>query len=173
MTTDSIQADLKTVLRRLKLGRMLDTLPERLQLARQQQLPPQDFLLLVLSDEATRRDSLAVALRVQRARLDPAQHLEAWDATAKVTYDRALLNELTSLRFLETHAHVAIVGPVGVGKTFLAQALGHIACRRGYSVLALRTDHMLKTLKRKNARRGMASICIGGGLGGAMLLEAA
>lgn len=147
MTTDSIQADLKTVLRRLKLGRMLDTLPERLQLARQQQLPPQDFLLLVLSDEATRRDSLAVALRVQRARLDPAQHLEAWDATAKVTYDRALLNELTSLRFLETHAHVAIVGPVGVGKTFLAQALGHIACRRGYSVLALRTDHMLKTLK--------------------------
>ncbi|MGH7321845.1 MAG: ATP-binding protein, partial [Candidatus Rokuibacteriota bacterium] len=38
-------------------------------------------------------------------------------------------------------------GPVGVGKTFLAHALGHIACRRGYSVLALRTDRMLKTLK--------------------------
>ncbi len=45
------------------------------------------------------------------------------------------------------HHHVAIVGPVGVGKSFLAHALGHIACRRGHSVLALRTDAMLKTLK--------------------------
>jgi DNA replication protein DnaC len=146
-TTEIIGPDLKTVLRRLKLGRMLDTLPERVLLARQQKMPHQDFLLLVLSDEATRRDSLAVALRVQRARLDPAMHLDAWDATAKVTFDRALLNELTTLRFLEAHAHVAIVGPVGVGKTFLAHALGHIACRRGRSVLAVRADHMLKTLK--------------------------
>jgi DNA replication protein DnaC len=146
-TTDLIGADLKTVLRRLKLGRMLDTLPDRVLLARQQKMPHQDFLLLVLTDEATRRDSLAVALRVQRARLDPAMHLDAWDATAKVTFERALLNELMTLRFLEAHAHVAIVGPVGVGKTFLAHALGHIACRRGYAVLAVRTDHMLKTLK--------------------------
>jgi DNA replication protein DnaC len=149
MTTspEIIGPDLKTALRRLKLGRMLDTLPERVLLARQQKMPHQDFLLLVLSDEATRRDSLAVALRIQRARLDPALHLEAWDATAKVTFDRALLNELTTLRFLEAHAHVAIVGPVGVGKTFLAHALGHIACRRGASVFAVRTDHMLKSLK--------------------------
>jgi DNA replication protein DnaC len=146
-TTEIIAPDLKTVLRRLKLGRMLDTLPERVLLARQQKMPHQDFLLLVLGDEATRRDSLAVALRVQRARLDPAMHLDAWDPTAKVTFDRALLNELTTLRFLEAHAHVAIVGPVGVGKTFLAHALGHIACRRGRSVLTVRTDHMLKTLK--------------------------
>src|SRR5438552_4630894 len=146
-TTDIIGPDLKTVLRRLKLGRMLDTLPERVLLARQQEMPHQDFLLLVLSDEATRRDSLTVALRVQRARLDPAMHLDAWDPTAKVTFDRALLNELTSLRFLDSHAHVAIVGPVGVGKTFLAHALGHIACRRGAAVLPVRTDQMPQTLK--------------------------
>ena len=147
MTTDPIGVDLKTTLRRLKLSRMLDTLPERLVVARQQKMPHQDFLLLVLSDEVSRRESLGVTLRVQRARLDPAMRLEAWDATAHVTFDRTVLNELTSLRFLETHAHVAIVGPVGVGKTFLAHALGHIACRRGASVLALRTDHLLKTLK--------------------------
>ena len=147
MTADAISPDLKTTLRRLKLSRMLDTLPERLVLARQQQMPHQDLLLLVLSDEVSRRESLAVTLRVQRAHLDPGMRLEAWDATAKVTLDRAVLNELASLRFLDTHAHVAIVGPVGVGKTFLAHALGHIACRRGASVLALRTDHLLKTLK--------------------------
>ena len=147
MTTDAISPDLKTTLRRLKLSRMLDTLPERFVLARQQKMPHQDLLLLVLSDEVSRRESLGVTLRVERARLDPALRLEAWDPSAKVTLDRALLNELASLRFLDTHAHVAIVGPVGVGKTFLAHALGHIACRRGASVLARRTDHVLKTLK--------------------------
>ena len=43
---------------------------------------------------------------------------ERWDGTAKVTYDQQLLNELMTLRFLDTHHHIAIVGPVGVGKTF-------------------------------------------------------
>ena len=147
MTTDTIGPDLRATLRRLKLGRLLDTLPDRLVLARQQKMPHQDFLLLLLSDEVSRRDSLGVTLRAQRARLDPAMQLEAWDPTATVTFDRTLLNELASLRFLDAHAHVAIVGPVGVGKTFLAHALGHIACRRGATVLALRTDHLLKTLK--------------------------
>jgi IstB-like ATP binding protein len=92
-------------------------------------MPHQDWLLLVLSDEATRRDSLAVSLRAQKGHLDPTMHLESWDPTAKVSFDRGLLNELVSLRFLDAHA------------------LGHIACRRGASVLAVRTDQMLKTLK--------------------------
>jgi DNA replication protein DnaC len=147
MTTDTISPDLKAVLRRLRLSPMLATLPERLTLARAQKMPHQDFLLLLLADEVSRRDSQAALFRAQRARLDPAMQLEAWDATAKVTFDRELLNELVSLRFVDAHAHVAIVGPVGVGKTFLAHALGHIACRRGHSVLAARTDLMLKTLK--------------------------
>ena len=145
--TDPLSADLRTVLRRLKLSRMSDTLPERLVLARQQKMPHQDFLLLVLSDEASRRDSQSALLRAQRGHLEPALQLEAWDATANVTFDRALLNELASLRFLEARAHVTIVGPTGVGKTFIAHALGHIACRRRSSVLAVRADHMLKTLK--------------------------
>jgi DNA replication protein DnaC len=144
---DPISTDLKAVLRRLKLSPILETLPERLVLARQQKMPHQDFLLLVLADEAARRDSLATSLRAQRARLDPTMQLELWDSTARVTYDQALWMELVSLRFLERHAHLIIVGPVGVGKTFLAHTLGHIACRHAHSVLALRADKMLKTLK--------------------------
>lgn len=62
-------------------------------------------------------------------------------------YDVALWNDLVTLRFLDEHAHVAIVGPVGTGKTFLAHALGHIAARRGHSVLSVSADHMLKALK--------------------------
>lgn len=144
---ETLSPDLRAVLRRLKLSRMSDTLPERFALARQQKMPHQDFLLLVLSDEASRRDSQSAVVRAQRAHLDQALQLEAWDSTAKVTYDHALLNELFSLRFLESRAHVTIAGPTGVGKTFIAHALGHAACRRRYSVLAVRADPMLKTLK--------------------------
>jgi len=144
---DVISPELKTVLRRLKLSRMLDTLPERFTLARQQKMPHQDFLLLALSDEASRRDGQAATLRAQRAHLQPDCQLERWDETTKAEFDRSLLNELASLRFIESHHHVAIVGSVGVGKTFLAHALGHIACRRGHSVLALGADQMLKNLK--------------------------
>jgi DNA replication protein DnaC len=110
-------------------------------------MPHQDFMLLVLQDEASRRDSQSVAMRAQKAGLDNTMRLEIWDDTAKVTFDHALLNELVSLRFLDAHQHVAIVGSFGVGKTFLSHALGHLACRRGASVLALRNDRMLKDLK--------------------------
>ncbi len=147
MPNDVISTDLKATLKRLKLGPILETLPERLALARQQKIPHQDFLLLVLSDEAQRRDSRAAIVRAQRAHIDPSATFEAWDSTAKVTYDHELLNELVTLRFTETGAHVAIVGPVGVGKTYLAQALGNVACRRGYSVICERTEKLLKTLK--------------------------
>ena len=130
MTMDVVSAELKTVLRRLKLSGMLSTLADRLALSRQQKMPHQDFLLMALSDEASRRDSLGASLRAAKARLDPEMQLESWDATAKVTYDKALLNEIVSLRFIEANAHV-----------------GHIACRRGFSVVAVRADKMLKTLK--------------------------
>jgi DNA replication protein DnaC len=136
--SDMISTDLKAVMRRLRLGKLIDTLPERLALARQQKMPHQDFLFGLLSDECQRRDSAASTLRSERALLDP---------TAKVTYDEALLAELVSLRFIEAHRHAAIVGPVGVGKTFIAHALGHIACRRGFNVLVLRADRLLKLLK--------------------------
>lgn len=144
---DTISPDLKTTLRRLRLSPLLPTLPERLLQAREHKMPHQDFMLLVLADEVSRRESEASALRARRARLDPTMQLEAWDKSANVTFDHTLLNELATMRFIESRAHVAIVGPVGVGKTFLAHALGHIACRHGYSVIALRADQMLKALK--------------------------
>jgi len=147
--TDLISSDLKVTLKRLKLSRILDTLPERLTLARQQNMPHQDLLLLILSDEAARRDGQAASTRADKAGLDPDMRLELWDETAKVSYDKKLLGELATLRFADGSppSHVAIIGPVGVGKTFLAHALGHIACRRGLSVLAISADVMLKRLK--------------------------
>ncbi|MFN8031876.1 MAG: ATP-binding protein [Mycobacterium sp.] len=70
--TEPISADLKKVMRQLKLSPMLDTLPERLALARHQHLSYAAFLELVLADEATRRDTSSAARRARAAGLDPA-----------------------------------------------------------------------------------------------------
>jgi DNA replication protein DnaC len=144
---DPVSADLKQVLRVLKLGKLLDTLPERLTLARQQNLPHADFLELVLADEVTRRDTNSAALRARAAGLDPAMRLDTWDTTAAVSFDQQLFNELTSLRFLDGPHGALILGPVGVGKTHLATALGHIAVRRRVGVHMTRADKLFKRLK--------------------------
>lgn len=149
--SEVISSELRQVLRRLKLSPILDTLPERLQLARQQKLPHQDFLELVLADEAARRDRVGGELRARAAHLDPSMCLERWDETTGARFDRQLWNELCSLRFLEQGAGVLILGPVGVGKTMLANCLGHIACRRRRSVHFARADQLLRRLIPKEA----------------------
>ncbi len=142
-----IASDLKQVLRRLKLSPMLETLPERLELARQHKTPYQDFLLVVLSDEAERRDGNAVRNRAAKAKLEPDMRLQNWDETAEVSFDRQLWAELCTLRFVRSCHNVLILGPVGVGKTFLANTLGHIACRQGRSTLMMRAEKLFKLLK--------------------------
>ena len=143
----AIPPELKALMRRLKLGQLLHTLPERVALARQHDLSHLEFLEQLLCDEAQRRDTTSAGLRARAAHLDPAMVLEAWDDTAEVTYDRAVWSELVSLRFVEQADNVLVLGPVGVGKTFLATALGHIACRRKVSVHFERADKLHKRLK--------------------------
>jgi DNA replication protein DnaC len=145
--TDPVSVDLKALLRALKLGKLLDTLPERITLAKQQHLPHADFLELVLADEVTRRDTNSAALRARAAGLDPRMRLDTWDTTAAVRYDQQLWTELTSLRFLDGPHGALLLGPVGVGKTHLATALGHIAIRRRHSVHMARADKLFKRLK--------------------------
>jgi hypothetical protein len=112
---EPITADLKKVLRQLKLGQMLDTLPERLTLAKQQHLSHAAFLELVLADEATRRDTTSAARRAHAAGLDAGMRLDTWDESAAIRYDHALWNELTSLRFLDGPHGAMLLGPVGAG----------------------------------------------------------
>ncbi|MDQ6909165.1 MAG: ATP-binding protein [Actinomycetota bacterium] len=145
--TPSVAPELKVLMRRLKLGRLLDTLPERLALARQHELTHSQFLEQLFSDEVQRRDSDSAGLRARAAKLDSSMTLEAWDDTAAITYDRAVWSELVSMRFVDQARNAFILGPVGVGKTFLATALGHIACRRRISVHFERADRLHKRLK--------------------------
>jgi DNA replication protein DnaC len=143
-----LNPELLVALKRLRLGRIADSLPERLLLADKQETSFDDLLLMILTDEIARRDSTAADNRAAEAGLDPAMRLELWDKAAKVSFDKRVLSELVSLRFLEMHRHVCILGPVGVGKTFIASALGHIACRHGYHVTFARADETLKRLRQ-------------------------
>ncbi|MGF1598075.1 MAG: IS21-like element helper ATPase IstB [Acidimicrobiales bacterium] len=146
-TTPTVTPELKALLRRVKLRRCLDTLPERLALAHTAQMGHAEFLELVLADEVTRRENTSADRRGRAAGLDPSMTLDRWDDTAKITYDRAIWNELCSLRFVDAGHNAVIMGPVGVGKTFLATALGHAAVRRRISVHFERCDRLLKRLR--------------------------
>jgi DNA replication protein DnaC len=145
--TATISPELKVLMRRLKLGQLLDTMPERLALARSHDLTHIEFLEQLFSDEVQRRDADSAGRRARAAKLDPTMTLEAWDESAQITYNREIWSELVSLRFVEHARNGFILGPVGVGKTFLATALGHIACRRRISVHFERADRLHKRLK--------------------------
>ena len=111
----TISAELKTVLRAVKLGRCLDTLPERLALAKARDMAHAEFLELVLSDEVTRRETTSAAIRARQAGLDTSMCLENWDDTTKVNDDHQTFDELCSLRFIDAGHNSLILGPVGPG----------------------------------------------------------
>jgi len=145
--TPALDPELGATLRRLKLGQLVDTLPERLALAKANKLSHAEFLGVVLADEVTRRDTTSASRRARTAGLDPTMTLDRWDPTAQITYDRATWDELCSLRFVDSAHNAIVMGPVGVGKTFLVTALGHIAVRRRRSVHFERADYLFKRLR--------------------------
>ena len=144
---DPIGADLHRTLKQLKLGQMSQTLPERLVLARQRKLTHAAFLELILGDEITRRESRSAMLRARAAGLDPAMRLDTFNELNDLAYDRELLADLAALRFTQAGHGVLVLGPVGVGKTHVATALGHIAIRRRLSVHAARADKLFTRLR--------------------------
>ncbi len=142
----STTAELKPLLKRLKLGQMLHTLPERLALARRDQLDHAVFLQILLADEVSRRDERRMELQLQKAGFEDICRLEDFDWTAEIRMDRRLLDAAFSLDFIARREHVILVGPVGVGKSFLAQSLGYTAVRAGHSARFIRADDLLRTL---------------------------
>lgn len=146
-----IHPELKAVLKRLRLSGILSTLPDRWAYARQEKMDYPRFLELVLSDEVERRDHKHLENRLQEAGFEEECTLERFDWSAKITIDKARLMELFNLQFIERHENVIFCGPVGVGKSFWAQALGHAACRAGHRVRFIRSDRLLKNLASSRA----------------------
>jgi DNA replication protein DnaC len=144
---DPVGADLVRLLKTLKLGALADTLPERAALARQHKLSHIGFLEVLLADEVSRRESRSAALRSAKAGLDPSMRFDTWTASEDLRYDRTLLGDLTSLRFLDAKQSAIILGPVGVGKTHLATSLGHIAIKRRHTATFARADKLFTRLR--------------------------
>ena len=127
--------ELTPLLKRLQLGPMAATLPERIALARRDQLDYASFLEIILSDEVNRRADRRLELRLHNAGFEETCRLEDFDWSAAVT-----------LEFLARHEHVLLVGPAGVGKTFLAQALGYTAVRAGHTVRFCHADDFSRSM---------------------------
>lgn len=143
--------ELKQTLKRLRLSGLLATLQDRVSYAKGVKLSYIEFLELILQDEVQRREQNSLNKRMKYASLDSNQTLEGFDWDAKVTVDRDTLKELFSMEFIDRRENVIFCGPVGVGKTFLANALAHSACRIGKKVLLLRAHKIFKTLRQSRA----------------------
>jgi DNA replication protein DnaC len=128
-------AQLKIQLNRLKLSGILDTLDMRLLESQQNQLDYKSFLSLVLQDELEARQMRKVKRLLRHAHFGHEQTLESFDFSLAPALNATLIRELATCRFLERGEGVIFTGPPGTGKTHLAKALGHAACRH-YSVLA-------------------------------------
>jgi DNA replication protein DnaC len=137
---------LGAALRELKLSGMLDTLDARLAQARAGDLGHLDFLQVLCQDEISRRQSMSLARRVRAARFETEATLEGFDFAASPKLPAAQIRDLAALRWLQSGESVILYGPVGVGKSHVAQALAHLVIRGGGDARFVKTSRALAHL---------------------------
>ena len=133
-------------LRGLGLAAMAEAFTELQNTPAAADLSREDWLGLLADREATSRDNKRLARRLRDAKLRQAAVVEDTDYRTPRGLDRALFLKLAGCGWIREHAHVVIGGPTGVGKSWLACALGHKACREGYSVLYKRAPRLFADL---------------------------
>ena len=133
-------------LKQLRLSGILATLDARHRQAIDGQWTHVEFLARLLEDEVERRAQKQLALRVRRATVNTAKTLENYDFAFNPTIKRAQVLQLAAGDYLRQRQNVLLCGPTGVGKSHLAQALGHEAIRQGYDVLFVNAHKMLQHL---------------------------
>ena len=146
MTTTIETGSLDKALRTLKLSGMLATIDARLAQARGGELGHIEFLQVLCEDEISRRETMSMTRRLRQARFEEQTTLEGFDFTASPKLPAAQIRDLAALRWLHAGESVILYGPVGVGKSHIAQALGHLAIRHGADVRFLKTSRALAHL---------------------------
>jgi DNA replication protein DnaC len=126
---------LQSALRQLRLSGMAETLEVRLQEAAGHQLSHAEFLELVLQDELLIRDQRLIGRRVKSATFREVKPLDDFDWSFNPSIPRRQLFDLATCRFVREARDVLFLGPPGVGKSFLVQALGNQAIKQGFVVL--------------------------------------
>ena len=130
----------------LRLTGMAKALSEQMDLPESQALSFEERLGLLVDREMTVRSDRRLTTRLRQAKLRLSASLEDIDYRHPRGLDKALMLRLASCPWVHERHNVLITGPTGIGKTWLACALGHKACREGYTVLYLRLPRLLQEL---------------------------
>lgn len=129
-------------LQTLKLTGMVKALSEQLDLPASTALSFEERLGLLVDRELTEREARRLTTRLRQAKLRQAACCEDLDYRHPRGLDKSLMTSLATCQWVREHRNVLITGPTGVGKTWVACALGHQACRAGFTVLYLRLPRL-------------------------------
>jgi DNA replication protein DnaC len=149
---------LKRHAQKLQLSGLLGSLDLRLQEAEGNRLPYSQFLELVLQDELDVRASRLVARRSKAASFRDARSLEDFDFSFNPSVPRGRIYQLASCQFLRQKRDVLFVGPPGVGKSHLAQAIGAEAIRAGFLVLYRSVFDLVRELLTEQTEVGVGRL---------------
>jgi DNA replication protein DnaC len=138
-------------LTRLRLGALRVALEEQLQSTQYADLPFEDRLGLLIDRECTQRDSNRLKRRLKTAKLPLQATIEDLNISASRGLDRRLILHLAQGDWIRQHLNILVLGPTGVGKTFLSSALAHSACRYDFTVRYYRTSRLLHQLSMAHA----------------------
>ena len=141
---------IRTLLTELKLSGSLARLDQILDDARVHQWTPEEVLGALLQAEQDHRRFRATQKRMKTSRIKQPSSFEDFDKNAPRSLTRAEIVEIQSLRWLSEGRPLVLIGQTGVGKTYLAQAVGNKACAHGYPVLYLSVTHWME--QRHQAR---------------------
>ena len=133
-------------LRSMKLSGMAQALQEQLELRTADELPFEERLGLLIDRELTHRDNKRFTSRLRKAGFRQKATLEDIDYQHPRKLDRSLVRTLSTGQWLRDHRQLCLTGATGVGKTFLACAFGHQACRQGFTTRYARTSRLLQEL---------------------------
>lgn len=133
-------------LHRLRLKGMAQALEDQSQLPEIDQLSFDERFGLLVDREVTERSHQRMVMRLKKARLRQTACVEDIDYRTPRGLDKALITRLADGQWIEERLNLILTGPTGTGKTWLACALAHQACRQGHSVLYLRMPRLFGDL---------------------------
>jgi DNA replication protein DnaC len=149
--TMALTEELVPLVKKLRMSGVLQSLELRIRQAVDDELSHEEFLVRLLSDEVGRRDAKHLDQRVRRANFESVKTLEDFDFHFNPEVPKSKVIDLATCSFVERHENVLLVGGTGTGKSHIAQALGHRACRAGHQVLFMSAHELLKQLRAGRA----------------------